>query len=80
MYRCLLQSESDKWSNRNSRKERDGIKILYINVEKHEKAVEEVSKLHQTDEIIIIGETPLVDGQPVDIEGYATVTEVYGNR
>ena len=34
-----------------------------------------MSKLHQTDDIIIVGETPLVDGQPIDIEGYVTIAE-----
>ena len=50
-----------------------GLKILYINAGKHERAVEEVSKVHQMDDIIIVGETPLVDEQPMEIEGYATI-------
>ena len=55
------------------RKEKDGIKILYINAGKHVKAVEEVSQIHRADDIIIIGETPLTDEQPLEIEGYATI-------
>ena len=57
------------------RKEKEGLKIIYINAGKHERAVEEVSKLHQTDDIIFVGETPLQDDQPMEIEGYATITE-----
>ena len=49
------------------------MKILYINAGKHERAIEEVSRLHQTDDILIVGQTPMVDGQPIEIEGYATI-------
>ena len=55
------------------RNEKEGLKILYINTGKHERAIEEVSRLHQTDDIIIVGETPIVDEQPIEIEGYATI-------
>ena len=55
------------------RNEREGLKILYINAGKHERAIEEVSRLHQTDDIIIVGETPMVDEQPIEIGGYATI-------
>ena len=51
----------------------EGIKITYVNAGKHERAVEEVSNLHQADDIIIIGETPLVDNAPMEIEGYAMI-------
>ena len=56
-------------------KEDVGIKIIYVNAGNHEKAVEEVSKLHQANDIIIIGETPLIDNQPIEIAGYATIAE-----
>ena len=55
------------------RSDKEGLKILYINAGKHERAVEEVSRLHRTDDIIIVGETPMVDEQPIEIEGYATI-------
>ena len=35
--------------------------------------MEEVSNLHRADDIIIIGETPLIDNTPIDIEGYAMI-------
>ena len=57
------------------RKEREGLKILYLNAGKHERALEEVSRLHRADDIIILGETPLLDDQPIEIEGYATIAE-----
>ena len=57
------------------RKEKDGIKILYINAGKHERAVEVVSRIHRADDIIIIGETLLTDEQPLEIEGYATIAK-----
>ena len=53
----------------------EGLKITYINGGKHQRAVEEVSNLHQADDIIIIGETPLVDNAPMEIEGYAMITD-----
>ena len=56
-------------------KEREGLKILYLNAGKHERALEEVSKLHRADDIIIIGEAPLLDDQPIEIEGYVTIAE-----
>ena len=56
------------------RKNKDeGLKITHINAGKHERAVEEVSNLHQTDDIIIVGETPLADNAPLEIEGYAMI-------
>ena len=48
---------------------------MYLNAGKHERALEEVSRLHQADDILIIGETPLQDDQPLEIEGYATIAE-----
>ena len=57
------------------RKEKEGLKILYINAGKHERDLEEVKGLHQADDIIFVGETPLQDDQPLELEGYAMVAE-----
>ena len=53
----------------------EGLKITYVNAGKYERAVEEVSNLHRADDIIIIGETPLVDNAPMEIEGYAMIAD-----
>ena len=34
-----------------------------------------MSNLHRADNIIIIGETPLIDNAPIDIEGYAMIAD-----
>ena len=58
---------------RRPRNKDEGIKITYINAGNHERAVEEVSNLHRADDIIIVGETPVADATPLDIEGYAMI-------
>ena len=60
---------------RRRKNKEEGLNITYINAGKHEKAVEEVSNLHRADDIIIIGETPLIDNTPIDIEGYAMIAD-----
>ena len=60
---------------RRRKNKEEGLKITYINAGKHERAVEEVSNLHRADDIIIIGETPLVDNTPIIIEGYAMIAD-----
>ena len=67
------KGEEEPTTGRRRKNKNGGWKITYINGGKHERAVEEVSNLHWTDDIIIVGETPLVDNTPLEIEGYTMI-------